>query len=198
MSFFRLALPACSWLMELLAECVLEVCVSFQFDLDSSSKTALYGSLAEALRALVLAEQDWLANLANASALLFHGLPHLNWAGFYLLKDNVLVLGPFQGKLACTRIRMGKGVCGTVAQNRTTMVVPDVNAFDGHIACDSDSRSELVVPLVVNGDLFGVLDLDSPILKRFDAEDAKHVEILVGILAGALAAANVNCRYTEK
>lgn len=161
--------------------------MSFEFDIDSSDKNSLYVGLANAVQAVVTSEHDWLANLANTVALLFHTLPQLNWAGFYLLKENQLVLGPFQGKLACTRIKLGKGVCGTAAQSGTTVVVADVDAFPGHIVCDGDSRSEIVVPLFVSGELFGVLDLDSPIKERFDADDAKGLETLVAILGAALA-----------
>jgi GAF domain-containing protein len=120
------------------------------------------------------------------SSLLSHTLPDLNWAGFYLLKDSELVLGPFQGKPACVRIAIGKGVCGTAAQRRTSVVVPDVEAFPGHIACDSASRSELVVPILKDGQLLGVLDLDSPVVSRFDEADRAGCEALVRIFVDAL------------
>jgi GAF domain-containing protein len=122
-----------------------------------------------------------LANAANLSALLYHSLPDLNWAGFYLLRAGELVLGPFQGKVACVRIPLGQGVCGTAAQRRETIVVPDVHAFPGHIACDAASRSEIVLPLLHNGRLSGVLDLDSPIPERFDRDDAAGLEALVDL-----------------
>ncbi len=123
------------------------------------------------LRALLAGETDPVANAANMAALIFQRVPRLNWAGFYFLKDGVLVVGPFQGLPACTRIPLGRGVCGTAAQRQETLVVPDVHAFDGHIACDSASQSEIVVPLVVAGRVIGVLDVDSPELDRFSAED---------------------------
>lgn len=145
-------------------------------------KSALYAELANALQALVSGERDWIANLANASALLYDLLPDLNWAGFYLLKDGELVVGPFQGKPACVRIAIGKGVCGTAAQRRKTVIVPNVHAFAGHIACDSASNSEIVVPMMRGDELLGVLDLDSPKLERFDAQDRDGLERLVAIL----------------
>jgi L-methionine (R)-S-oxide reductase len=140
-----------------------------------------YASVLAALDSLVKDERDAVANLANAAALLFCTLPDLNWAGFYLLKRppsaDVLVLGPFQGLPACIRIPLGKGVCGTAAVARKTVLVPDVHAFPGHIACDSKSRSELVVPLLSPaGALLGVLDLDSPKLARFSEQDARALE----------------------
>ena len=116
------------------------------------------------------------------AAVIYHGLPDLNWAGFYLMKDGELVLGPFQGKPACIRIPLGKGVCGTAAETRASQVVPDVHAFPGHIACDAASRSELVVPLVVGDRVIGVLDLDSPSPNRFDHQDREGCEKLVSIL----------------
>jgi GAF domain-containing protein len=127
-------------------------------------------------------EADFTANLANAAAAVFHTLPGLNWAGFYLLRGQQLVLGPFQGKPACVRIPMGKGVCGTAAERRKPVLVPDVHEFPGHIACDSASRSELVVPLIHGETLIGVLDLDSPLLARFDAHDQAGCEALVAII----------------
>jgi L-methionine (R)-S-oxide reductase len=134
-------------------------------------KTTLYRELNAQLAGLFADETNGLANAANMCAVLYHGLPGLNWAGFYFLQDNELVLGPFQGQVACVRIALGRGVCGTAAQRRQTIVVPDVHAFPGHIACDVASRSEIVVPLVQAGRLLGVLDLDSPELARFDGED---------------------------
>jgi GAF domain-containing protein len=155
----------------------------FATQLDSSlGKPQLYRELASALRALIAGESDWTANLANASALLFHSLPDLNWAGFYLLKQDELVVGPFQGKPACVRIAIGKGVCGTAAARRETVIVTNVHEFPGHIACDSASNSEIVVPLIRGTSLLGVLDLDSPSLGRFDEQDREGLEPFVEIL----------------
>lgn len=140
------------------------------------SKEALYAELAQQARALLEGERDAIANAANVAALLYHTLPDLNWAGFYFLKSGELVLGPFQGRPACVRIGLGKGVCGTAAHERRTIVVPDVDAFPGHIACDSASRSEVVIPLVKDGAVRGVLDLDSPTRGRFTGEDARGLE----------------------
>jgi L-methionine (R)-S-oxide reductase len=153
---------------------------------ETADKTALYASVASDLRALLHGEHDAIANAANMTSLIFHSLPELNWAGVYLLKDAELVLGPFQGKPACVRIAIGKGVCGTAAQRRASVVVPDVDAFPGHIACDSASRSELVVPLVRGTELLGVLDLDSPVLRRFDDADREGCETLVRIFIESL------------
>ena len=144
--------------------------------LSSSSKPALYAELLGQVRALFEGERDAGANAANVAALLYHTLPDLNWAGFYWMKDGGLVLGSFQGLPACVRIALGKGVCGTAAKERRTIVVPDVNAFPGHIACDSASRSEVVIPLLHQGKVIGVMDLDSPKPKRFDEEDARGLE----------------------
>ena len=148
----------------------------------TQDKASLYRTLASSLTALLEGESDWIANLANASALLHDSLPDLNWAGFYLLKDGGLVVGPFQGKPACVRIALGKGVCGTAAERRRTIVVPNVHEFAGHIACDSASNSEIVVPMVASDRLIGVLDLDSPTLGRFDDEDRDGLERFVAIL----------------
>jgi L-methionine (R)-S-oxide reductase len=145
-------------------------------------KRALYEELADALRALIAGEPDWIANLANASALLYQALPDLNWAGFYLMKGGELVVGPFQGKPACVRIPLGKGVCGTAAAQRQTIVVPNVHAFPGHIACDAASNSEIVVPMIRDAELIGVLDLDSPNRERFDEQDREGLEQFVAIL----------------
>jgi L-methionine (R)-S-oxide reductase len=145
-------------------------------------KSELYQYLRDQLDQLLVGETDVTANLANTAALIYHSLPELNWAGFYILRGETLVLGPFQGKPACVRIVLGKGVCGTAAKQRHTVVVADVHAFPGHIACDSASRSELVVPISLGADLFGVLDLDSPRLARFDAEDQAGCEALVAVL----------------
>jgi L-methionine (R)-S-oxide reductase len=149
---------------------------------DFTNKTAAYADLARDLSALLQGERDWIANTANTSALLFDALPDLNWAGFYFWKGGELVLGPFQGKPACVRIAAGRGVCGSAVAQRKTMLVPDVHAFPGHIACDSASNSELVVPLSRGNELLGVLDLDSPHLARFDADDAAGVERLARIV----------------
>jgi GAF domain-containing protein len=148
-------------------------------------KPALYRDLAASLAALLEGETDALANLANAAALLSGALERINWCGFYLLRGHELVLGPFQGKPACVRIALGKGVCGTAAASRRTVVVPDVHAFPGHIACDADSNSEIVVPLVAGGRLVGVLDLDSPRRARFDAADGRGLEAFAARLAAA-------------
>jgi L-methionine (R)-S-oxide reductase len=155
------------------------------FDLpppDAADKAGFYVALESQLRALLLGEMDFIANCANMAALLWLALPDLNWAGFYRLVDNQLVLGPFQGKPACVRIQMGKGVCGTAAATRQTVLVPDVHAFPGHIACDAASNSEIVIPLIKNGQLLGVLDVDSPKLGRFDTEDQTGLEKLAAVL----------------
>ena len=145
--------------------------------MQDTEKKELYRTLEAQARALLEDESDRIANAANLSALLFNGLPQLNWAGFYFLKDGELVVGPFQGKPACVRIPMGRGVCGTAAERRETIVVEDVNAFDDHIACDADSRSEIVVPLVGgNDEVIGVLDLDAPVPSRFDEADREGLE----------------------
>ena len=145
-------------------------------------KRVLYDELASQLAALIAGEPDMLANTANAAALIYNGLSDVNWAGFYIARRTELVLGPFQGKPACVRIPWGKGVCGTVAARGEAVVVPDVHDFPGHIACDPASRSELVVPLLANGRVAGVLDLDSPLPGRFDAADRAGCERLVAIL----------------
>jgi GAF domain-containing protein len=148
-------------------------------------KRELYRNLAAQLEALLAGESDAIANMANTSALLFQSLTELNWVGFYILRNEELVLGPFQGKAACVRIPVGRGVCGTAVAERRSMVVPDVHAFPGHIACDSASRSELVVPLIRAEAITGVLDLDSPVLGRFDDEDRLGCEALAAILVRA-------------
>jgi L-methionine (R)-S-oxide reductase len=155
----------------------------YDFAIAAGSKTELYRDLEAALDALTADEPDAIANMANAAALIWQYLPDLNWAGFYRAVDGELVLGPFQGKPACIRIPLGKGVCGTAAATRETQLVEDVHAFPGHIACDAASRSELVVPIVHQGELLGVLDLDSPSPARFDAGDAAGCEALVRLLA---------------
>ena len=146
--------------------------------IQASGKAQLYAELLTQAGGLLHDEHDLVANAANFSALLYHSLPDLNWVGFYFMKDGELLVGPFQGKPACVHIALGKGVCGTAAQKRETQVVPDVNKFPGHIFCDGDSLSELVVPLVKDGKLLGVLDLDSPKLARFDQEDKQGLEAL--------------------
>jgi len=146
--------------------------------IQASGKDQLYAELLTHAKGLLHDEHDLVANAANFSALLYHSLPDLNWVGFYFMKDGGLLVGPFQGKPACVHIALGKGVCGTAAQKRETQVVPDVNKFPGHIFCDGDSLSELVVPLVKDGTLLGVLDLDSPKLARFDQEDKQGLEAL--------------------
>jgi len=151
-----------------------------------TSKRELYDQLASQLRGLLEGEHDLIANAANFSSLVFHSLPDLNWAGFYLLKDGELVLGPFQGQPACVRIAMGKGVCGTAAAKRETVIVPNVHEFPGHIACDTASTSEIVVPIMKGEKLIGVIDLDSPSQSRFDEEDAAGLETLAGILLASI------------
>jgi L-methionine (R)-S-oxide reductase len=149
----------------------------------AGDKPALYAELVQQLRSLIANEPDRIANLANASALLFSMLPDLNWAGFYLLKEGELVVGPFQGKPACVRIAVGKGVCGTAALQRSTVIVADVHEFPGHIACDAASNSEIVVPIISTaGELLGVLDLDSPNTGRFDETDRQGLERFVAVL----------------
>jgi len=153
---------------------------------DFSNPATAYDELARDLAALLSGERDLVANAANTAALIFDALPGLNWAGFYLYKSGELVLGPFQGKPACVRIAIGKGVCGTAAARRETVLVEDVHAFPGHIACDSASNSEVVVPLVRDGQLLGVLDLDSPNLARFGAVDARGLERLAKIFVESI------------
>ncbi len=149
--------------------------------LDFRDKLQGYARLAAQLASLTAGETDPIANAANLAALLYHALPDINWAGFYFARGEELVLGPFQGKPACVRIALGKGVCGTAAARRATVVVADVHAFAGHIACDPDSRSEIVVPLVTSEGLFGVLDVDSPQPDRFDVHDREGLEALARI-----------------
>ncbi|WP_082507308.1 MULTISPECIES: GAF domain-containing protein [unclassified Duganella] len=148
------------------------------------AKRAMYQDLRSQLGGLVHGEHDWIANTANASSLVFNTMPGLNWAGFYFMQGpDELVLGPFQGKPACIRIKKGRGVCGSTVEKRATSVVEDVHAFPGHIACDAASRSELVVPIFgKDGAVIGVFDLDSPLPGRFDAVDAEGIESLVRIL----------------
>ncbi|WP_336168595.1 GAF domain-containing protein [Ensifer sp. MJa1] len=154
--------------------------------IEAGDKPAFYRELADQLAGLLHDERDFIANAANLAALVFDLVPDLNWAGFYFLRSNdELVLGPFQGKVACVRIAVGKGVCGSAVALGQTMLVPDVHAFPGHIACDAASRSELVVPLIKDGKVLGVLDLDSPTAGRFDAEDEVGFEALAAIYLAA-------------
>lgn len=149
-------------------------------------KPELYRELVDAARAIVEGEPDAVANMANLSALIWQFLPQLNWAGFYRMVDGELVLGPFQGKAACIRIPLGQGVCGTAAASEETQLVPDVHAFPGHIACDAASASELVVPVKRGGKVIAVIDLDSPALNRFDADDAAGIEALAAAIAESI------------
>ena len=151
----------------------------------ADDKHEFYAELTSQLRAMLTGERDWLANLANTAALIFQTLPDLNWAGFYLWRGDELVLGPFQGKPACVRIAAGRGVCGGAVAQRRSLVVADVHAFPGHIACDAASRSELVVPMLLDDRLLGVLDLDSPRPGRFDDADRAGGERLVAELLAA-------------
>lgn len=154
--------------------------------IDTDNKPEFYRELASQLAGLLTGERDLIANAANTSALLYQMMPDLNWAGFYFLRTNdELVLGPFQGKVACVRIAKGKGVCGAAVQRRASVLVEDVHAFPGHIACDSASRSELVVPLISGDRVFGVIDLDSPSPARFDASDQTGIERVAEIFLAA-------------
>ncbi len=149
---------------------------------EATDKPALYADILSALDGLTADEPDAIANMANIAAVLWEYLPDINWAGFYRLIEGELVLGPFQGKAACIRIAMGAGVCGAAAATRKTEIVDDVEAFPGHIPCDAVSASELVVPIIVDGALIGVLDIDSPTTGRFDTDDAAGVEALVALV----------------
>jgi GAF domain-containing protein len=158
------------------------------FEIEAADKPTLYRDLLQALDGLTADEPDAIANMANAAALVWEYLPDLNWAGFYRAVDaETLVLGPFQGKAACIRIPFGQGVCGTAAATRTVQCVADVHAFPGHIACDASSASELVVPILADGRLVGVLDLDSPTTGRFDAQDIAGCGALMALLAPRIA-----------
>lgn len=159
----------------------------YDFTFAGADKAELYRQLGDAADALTAGEPDGIANMANVAALLWEALPDLNWAGFYRNIDGILVLGPFQGKAACIRIPFGKGVCGTAAASRTVQRIDDVHAFPGHIACDSASASELVVPIESDGALIGVLDLDSPLPGRFDAEDEAGCTDLIRRISARLA-----------
>ena len=145
------------------------------------SKDKFYNYLNMKLTGLICEETDWLANMSNAAAVLWLLLDDINWAGFYLYKNDELILGPFQGKPACTHIKIGRGVCGTAADTRETQLVKNVHEFPGHIACDSASNSEIVIPIIKESRLIGVMDIDSPILNRFDEEDKKYLERFVSI-----------------
>ena len=159
----------------------------YSFDFAATDPATLWAELADAADAITSDEPDAVANMANVAALIWQGLPDLNWAGFYRFDGNELVLGPFQGKSACIRISLDRGVCGAAARTRETQRVEVVHAFPGHIACDAASRSELVVPIVSDGRLIGVLDLDSPLPARFAAEDATGAETLIARIAARLA-----------
>ncbi len=162
------------------------------FELKTSQaddKVTLYRDLAQQLTGLLSGERDAIANAANTAALVFNCLPDLNWAGFYILRSpKELVLGPFQGKPACIRIPVGRGVCGAAVERRRSMLVEDVHAFTDHIACDANSRSELVVPLIKEGRVLGVIDLDSPLHGRFDLDDQRGIEAMVEIFVNASGA----------
>jgi L-methionine (R)-S-oxide reductase len=153
---------------------------------EGATKPELYTSLLSQVRGLLADERDLIANAANLSSLIYHSVPDLNWVGFYLYKHGELVLGPFQGQPACVRIGIGKGVCGTAAQERQTVIVDNVHDFPGHIACDSASNSEIVVPIIKNDQLVGVLDLDSPSVGRFDDEDARGLNEVVDLFVEAI------------
>jgi L-methionine (R)-S-oxide reductase len=157
--------------------------MSWTFEIEAADKPALYEEVLKALDALTVGEPDPIANMANAAALIWQYLPDLNWAGFYRAIGEELVLGPFQGKAACIRIPFGTGVCGTAAATHAVQCIADVHSFPGHIACDADSASELVVPIVTDGRLIGVLDLDSPITGRFDGQDVAGCTRLMELLA---------------
>lgn len=146
------------------------------------TKEAKLKEMNQALKALIEPEGDWLANMANSSALLFQFMDDINWAGFYIWRNEQLILGPFQGKAACVRIEAGNGVCGTAFSQRKIMLVEDVHDFPGHIACDPNSRSEIVLPVIVGGEVIAVLDIDSPTKSRFDKTDRKYLEKFVEIL----------------
>jgi GAF domain-containing protein len=161
--------------------------VMYDFAPADTDKPTLYADLFLAADALTATEPDPVANMANLSALLWQFLPDLNWAGFYRMVNDELVLGPFQGKPACIRIPIGRGVCGTAAATRQTQLVEDVHAFPGHIACDAASASEIVVPILHDGRLLGVIDLDSPLPARFDSDDARGLEALAARIASRIA-----------
>ena len=169
----------------------------FNFQIEAADKAELYRQIADAADALTRGEPDAIANMANIAALLWEAMPDLNWAGFYRNVDGELVLGPFQGKTACIRIPFGKGVCGTAAATLETQLVEDVHAFDGHIACDAASNSEIVFPLRVNGQIIGVLDIDSPAYGRFTAENKQGLRTLVEHLEKLIAATDYQKNFTR-
>lgn len=146
------------------------------------NKTRLYTVLLQQAGTLLLPQFGRISNTANLAALLYRGLPEINWAGFYFLEGELLRLGPFQGKPACTEIPVGRGVCGTAVREGRTLIVPDVHAFAGHIACDPDSKSEIVIPLTENGRVWAVLDIDAPVLNRFDQTDAEFLQKITALL----------------
>ena len=152
----------------------------------TTEKVTTYETLIMQLNALLENEQDLIANMANTAALLYHSIPNINWAGFYLYKQQELILGPFQGNVACMHIPMGKGVCGNSAASRQALVVKNVHEFPGHIACDYASKSEIVVPIIKENTLLGVLDIDSPVYDRFDEEDLYYMKKVVEILCQSL------------
>ena len=154
----------------------------FSLPAPSADIQRLRESILQTVQHVTEAEHNLVANLANASSIMYHALPDVNWSGFYLFDGTELVLGPFHGRPACIRIALGRGVCGTAAHERRTIVVPDVEAFPGHIACDSASRSEVVVPMLRAGELLGVLDVDSPVADRFSADDVRLLEEIVAVL----------------
>jgi len=158
----------------------------YDFKIEAADKPTLYRDLASALEGLVAGEPDGIANMANAAALIWESIPDINWVGFYRLVDGELVLGPFQGRPACVRIKLGEGVCGVAAETREVQLVEDVHAFPGHIACDSASNSEIVVPLIRDGQLLGVLDIDSPRHGRFDEVDRAGCVRLGEIMTAAI------------
>lgn len=161
--------------------------MSYALSFSATDPAERWAETGDAAAALVAGESDGIANMANIAALVWQAIPDLNWAGFYRFDGTELVLGPFQGKAACIRIALDKGVCGAAARLRATQRIDDVHAFPGHIACDADSRSELVVPVIANDRLVGVLDLDSPLPARFTAADQAGAEALIARIAAALA-----------
>lgn len=165
--------------------------MTFVFEKPTGSKREIFHDLALQAQGLFRGERDAIANAANLSSLIFTSLDDLNWAGFYFLKGDVLILGPFQGRPACVRIEIGKGVCGTAAVRRETLVVDDVEQFPGHIACDVASRSEIVIPLIRDDRVIGVLDIDAPVLARFDSEDRAGLEHLARLWLEASALKDV-------
>jgi GAF domain-containing protein len=168
--------------------CVFKLHLNF-WKISLVSKTEFYQDLLAQTKALVCDEKDPIANMANISALLFDALEQVNWLGFYRVLEEQLVLGPFQGKVACIRIPLGTGVCGTAAQTKTTQRINDVHQFDGHIACDATTNAEIVIPVLVNGDIIAVLDIDSKVFERFDQHDQDGLEAIVNVFEQSLALA---------